>query len=110
MEFFHKPLRLQLAHLELKGTQDDQKHVYTLKLSPNQKIRIMTTLHQFRDRAARYFDRESDSETVKNELLMFEPKFQKLTLEKTGTYTANPTNCSRAEELLIALISLWMTS
>jgi hypothetical protein len=56
--------------------------------------------------SARHFDRESDSETVKNELLMFEPNFQKLTLEKTGTYTANPTNCSRAEELLIALISL----
>jgi hypothetical protein len=42
VEFFHKPLRLQLAHLELKGTQEDQKHVHTSKLPPNQKIRIKT--------------------------------------------------------------------
>jgi len=53
VEFFHNPLRLQLAHLELKGTQDDQNHVYTSRLSPNPKIGIMTILHQFRDRAAR---------------------------------------------------------
>jgi len=51
--FSHEPLRLQLALLELKGTQKDQKHVYTSKLSPNQKIRIKTTLHQFWDKAAR---------------------------------------------------------
>jgi hypothetical protein len=51
--FSHEQLRLQLARLELKGTQEHQKHVYTSNLSPNQKIRIMTTLHQFRDKAAR---------------------------------------------------------
>jgi hypothetical protein len=51
----HNQLRLQLARLELKGTQEDQKHVYTSKLAPNWKTRIMTTLHQFRDKAARYW-------------------------------------------------------
>jgi hypothetical protein len=52
--FSHEPLRLQLAPFELRGTQEDQKHVPNSKPSPNQKIRIMTTLHQFRDKAARY--------------------------------------------------------
>jgi len=52
--FSHEQLRLQLARLELEGTQADQKHVYTSRLSPNPKIRIMTILHQFRDKAARY--------------------------------------------------------
>jgi len=33
VEFSHKPLRLQLAHLESQGTQEHQKHVYTSKLS-----------------------------------------------------------------------------
>jgi len=33
--FSHEQLRLQLAHLENQGTQEDQKHVYTSKLSPN---------------------------------------------------------------------------
>jgi hypothetical protein len=41
-EFSHEPLRLQLAHLKLEGTQEDQKHVYTSKLSPNQKIGLKT--------------------------------------------------------------------
>jgi len=54
-EFSHKRLRLHLAHLELKGTQEDQKHFHTSKLAPNPKIRIKTTLHQFRDKAAHYY-------------------------------------------------------
>jgi len=64
-DFFHNPLRLQLALLELKGTQEDQKHVYTSKLSPNQKIRIMTILNQFRDKAARsFFDTAFDAKSI----------------------------------------------
>jgi DNA-binding transcriptional ArsR family regulator len=57
-----------------------------------------------------YFNKGSNSEIVKNELLMFEPKFQKMILERTRTYTHDPTKSSRAEELLTALISLWMSS
>jgi hypothetical protein len=53
VEFFYKPLRQHLAHLERQGTQEGQKQMHTLKLSPNPKMRIMTILHQFRDKAAR---------------------------------------------------------
>jgi len=60
--FSHKQLRLHLAHLERQGQQEDQKHVYTSKLSPNQKTRIKTTLHQFRDKAAREKDSMSKEE------------------------------------------------
>jgi len=52
-EFFHNTLRLHLARLELKGTRKHQKHVYTSKLAPNQKTRIKTILHQYRDKPAR---------------------------------------------------------
>ena len=65
------------------------------------------TINQFLDV---YFKGGSNSENVKNELLMFEPEFQTLILEKTRTYAANPTHRSRAEGLLTALISLWMSS
>ena len=51
--FSNNALRLQLARLERQGTQEDRKHVYTSKLPPNQKIRLVTILHQFRDKAAR---------------------------------------------------------
>ena len=52
-EFCHEQLRLQLASLELNGTQEHQKHVHTSRLSPDQKIGIMAILHQFRDKPAR---------------------------------------------------------
>lgn len=49
----HDALRLQLARLILRGTQEDQKQTQTPKLPPNPKIRMMTILHQFRGKAAR---------------------------------------------------------
>jgi hypothetical protein len=53
VEFSHKPLRLHLARSELRGTQESQKQIRASKLHPNQKIGIMTNLHQFRDNPAR---------------------------------------------------------
>ena len=61
-EFFHNPLRLSLARLERQGTQEGQKQIYTLTPPPNPKIRIKTTLHQFRDKAAREKDSMSKEE------------------------------------------------
>jgi hypothetical protein len=52
-ESFHEPLRLRRAHLKRQGTQDGRKQMYATKTAPNPKTRIMTTLHQFRDKAAR---------------------------------------------------------
>jgi hypothetical protein len=52
--FFHKLLRRHLACLERQGTQENRKQMHTSKLSPNPKTRIMTILHQFRDKAARH--------------------------------------------------------
>jgi hypothetical protein len=57
-----------------------------------------------------YLKKHNNSETAKNELLEFEPEFQKLILEKIRSYTTDPSMRSRAEELLTVLISKWMSS
>jgi len=52
-EFFHKPLRLNLARLKLQDTQESRKQMNASKLPQNPKIRITTILDQFWDKAAR---------------------------------------------------------
>jgi len=55
VEFSHNMLWLHLADLERQGTQESRKQMHTSKLPPNPKTRIITILHQFRDKAARYY-------------------------------------------------------
>jgi hypothetical protein len=77
-EFLHKPLRLNLARLELQGTQESQKQMHTSKLPQNPKIRIATILGQFWDKATRYSTTMRNAQTKGDPRLTYEASIRRI--------------------------------